>query len=314
VEPRTASSSTPRERRRPRDLDELLDREEIRNLVAHYMYAVDAKDWAAWADLLTDDVRIVRPAGSHEGKEGAVEFAAATATGHETLHLSAGTVVDVDGDVATARSYLRRVARGTTSPTDDVADTAGVFSWSFHRENGEWRIAVMEYEPQWRSDVVGRGGPLSRAVAEREIRTALDQYRAGMDGDPDRVLDAFHEDGVLAMGELEVAGSGQIRDAVAAVSGEWADINHFATNLEIVFEGAERARGTSYGLGLFVASDGVTMSVAGRYRDVYERREGAWRLARREIELRHCAVSAAADVYLAPAGIDPAWIQRARER
>jgi ketosteroid isomerase-like protein len=307
------SSSPTRERRRPRDLDELLDREEIRNLVDHYMYAVDAKDWAAWADLLTDDVRIILPHGSHEGKEGAIDFDKESRPGRRMHHLNSGTVVSVDGDVAAARSYMRYVTHDAATPGEDAVDIAGVFSWSFRRENGEWRIAVMEWQPTWQSDVVGLGEPLSRVVAEREIRTALDHYRAGMDGDPDRVLDAFHPDGALAMGELEVVGSGQIRDAVAAVSAAWVDINHFATSLEGAFQDEQTASGTSYGLGVFVAEDGVTMSAAGRYRDLYERREGVWRLSRRENELRPCAVSAAADVYVAPAGIDPAWFERVRE-
>lgn len=313
MSPSAESSLTTREPRRPRDLDELLDREEIRNLIDHYMYAVDAKDWDAWADLLTDDVKFILPHGSHEGKKGAVDFDTETHPTRQMHHLNAGTVVSVDGDTASARSYMRYVTSATASPGEDMVDIAGVFSWSLRRESGEWRIAVMDWQPTWQSDVVGLGEPVERVMAEREIGVVLDHYRAGMDGDPDRVLEAFHEDGTLAMGDLEVSGSAQIRDAVAAVGAEWADINHFATNVRIEFEDASTATGTRYGLGLFVASDGVTMSVASRYQDRFERRDGVWRLSRCDIELRHCAVSAAADVYLAPSAIDPTWIERVRE-
>jgi uncharacterized protein (TIGR02246 family) len=312
----TAPGQQSGERRRPRDLEELLDREEIRAVVVQYMYAVDAKDWDGWADVLTDDVRFVLPGGIHEGKVGAVAFSgtagetAVADNGSAVLHLLSNLVVTVDGDEAAGRAYLRYATGDVTSSGEGMSDVICLLTWKFRREVGQWRIAVMESDTRWTSDAIG--APVSRLVAERDIRTALDHYRAGMDVDADRIHEAFHPDATLTMGVISVTGTDQIAAAVGAMRSAWSDVSHFAANIEIEFTRADAATGTCYGLGLFVASDGIRMSVSSRYRDTYERREGVWRISRRDIELRHCSVTGLADVYLEPTAIEHEWVERAR--
>ena len=71
----------------------------IRRSAAHN----DARRWAELAALYTDDATLVRPDGQHVVGRAAIEtsYAGASPT-RRTRHLCGGTVVDLDGDVATA--------------------------------------------------------------------------------------------------------------------------------------------------------------------------------------------------------------------
>jgi uncharacterized protein (TIGR02246 family) len=293
-----------------------LDRDEIRALVAQYMYAVDTKDWDAWGDLLTDDVRFVLPGGVHEGRDGAVAFSgtagekAVAEEGSVVLHLLSNLLVTVDGDEAFGRAYLRYATAGTASSGERMSDAICVLTWTFRREAGQWRIAMMESDRRWTSDAIG--APVSRLIAERDIHTALDHYRAGMDVDAERIHEAFHPDATLTMGAISVTGTDQIAAAVGAMRSAWSDVSHFAANIEVEFTGTDSATGTCYGLGLFVAADGIRMSVSSRYHDTYARRDGVWRISRRDIELRHTSVTGLADVYVEPTAIESEWVERAR--
>jgi ketosteroid isomerase-like protein len=152
------------------DLDELIAREAIRDLVARYNANADAGRFAQVVALFTEDAVIELPDDRIEGRDAIdamfrdvrSQVAASTPAG-TTPHLRhfTGTLqIDVDGsDRATSRCYFQ------------VLMAAGLDHWGryvdeFVRVDGEWRIA------RRRVSVDGRrpDSPFSEPSVEGEPR------------------------------------------------------------------------------------------------------------------------------------------------
>lgn len=89
------------------DLQEMSDRLEIQDLLARYAQAIDRRDWDALDDLFTPGARIDYTAmGGAAGDLGEIKiFLAEAMPMFEVFqHLVGSSVVDIDGDTATART------------------------------------------------------------------------------------------------------------------------------------------------------------------------------------------------------------------
>src|ERR1700722_6843195 len=70
----TAASRRNDEQMNARSIEDLLDREQIRDLLARYPMAFDDRDWAAWEELWTEDVVWVVDGAPIEGLDAVREF------------------------------------------------------------------------------------------------------------------------------------------------------------------------------------------------------------------------------------------------
>ena len=131
----------------PRTLEELLAIESIKQLKAQYFLLMDTKQWEAWRELFTDDVRILG-GPDHEGRDAFVAFVRRYLEGARTAHHGHTPIIELTGG---------STARGTWAMSDDVLFPPG-HPWSgpnprrrgyghYEEEylcvDGEWKIASM---------------------------------------------------------------------------------------------------------------------------------------------------------------------------
>ena len=103
------------------DLQEISDRIEIQDLLARYTHAIDQRDWDALDRVFTPEARIDYSAmGGAVGSLAEIkEFLAGAMPMFEIFqHLVGSSVVDIDGDTATARTICHNpmVLRGGDDP------------------------------------------------------------------------------------------------------------------------------------------------------------------------------------------------------
>ncbi len=107
--------------------------EEIRQLVARYAVAVDARDLDALVALFVDDVQVGKGRFGHDALR---EFFATEYAGFESSFLLVGTqVIDlVDDDHATGTVHCRgEIRRG-----ERWDDQAIVYTDTYERRDGRW--------------------------------------------------------------------------------------------------------------------------------------------------------------------------------
>jgi len=67
----------------------------------------------------------------------------------------------------------------------------------------------------------------------------------------------------------------------------WQASSHFTTNLVIKFDGDDRASGICDVDCIGTTSDGIAQTISATYRDHYERRNGIWKIALRNVTMHH---------------------------
>ncbi len=65
----------------------------------------------------------------------------------------------------------------------------------------------------------------------------------------------------------------------------WARTSHHLSNIQIAFDGTDRARAVSYVLAWHERPDRTTATVMGQYHDELLRGKNGWRIARRRMEM-----------------------------
>ena len=130
----------------------LVDRAEISELLIEFARALDERDWAAYADTYTEDGLLdIAPHIRHAGREGKAEFVAASLSGYPggTHHLSTNHAIRIDGDSATTRSYL--LAAHVLDTPDRHADGAGWYDCELRRTPAGWRFATVRLTVRYTS-------------------------------------------------------------------------------------------------------------------------------------------------------------------
>jgi hypothetical protein len=67
----------------------------------------------------------------------------------------------------------------------------------------------------------------------------------------------------------------------------WLYTTHFTTNLVITFDGPDRATGMCDVDCIGTTADGIAQTIAATYRDRFERRDGIWKIASRDVTMHH---------------------------
>lgn len=67
----------------------------------------------------------------------------------------------------------------------------------------------------------------------------------------------------------------------------WTQSTHYTTNLRIESDGPHRASGVCDVYCIGTTSDGQAQTVAATYTDRFERRDGVWKIALRQVKMHH---------------------------
>ncbi|MEO3826404.1 nuclear transport factor 2 family protein [Actinomadura sp. B10D3] len=131
-------------------LQNLLDKDEIRELLFRYAEYVDRKQFADWAACFTEDVRITMPFASHEGQEGLEEWGRNGLSHYEvTEHLYGNIQIVVNGDHATGRSNFWAACTNSRADLTRHFDEGGSYTWEFERGAQGWRISRLDLDVTW---------------------------------------------------------------------------------------------------------------------------------------------------------------------
>jgi uncharacterized protein (TIGR02246 family) len=131
-------------------LQRLVDEAEIRDLLLAFAHALDDKDWSAYAATFTED-GVFEILGQR--RVGRAEIAAGPARDltrfDRTQHFSTNHVIVLDGDVATARSYLLAVHIPDAEQATQHADIGGTYRCACRRTDEGWRFSHVALEVWW---------------------------------------------------------------------------------------------------------------------------------------------------------------------
>jgi uncharacterized protein (TIGR02246 family) len=113
------------------------DKDEIRELLARYCFALDAGRFEEMAALFTPDGVWETAFGTGTGREGIVAQARSIATGERPrrVHLTTNIVIDLDGDTATARSNWALAQNSDAGP---VIGSGGAYADRLAKVDGRW--------------------------------------------------------------------------------------------------------------------------------------------------------------------------------
>ena len=130
---------------------------------------------------------------------------------------------------------------------------------------------------------------MTQSIEDRHaIEDVLRQYCRGVDrGDVDLLRDVYHEDAIDDHGTFQGDGRAFAEHLVSATKDRWLasqhllhqsnfDIDGDTAYVETYFTAHHRVRGETGG-------SEVLETFGGRYVDRLERRDGAWRIARRQV-------------------------------
>lgn len=122
-------------------LQELLDREQIRDLLARYPMAYDDHDWAAWEELWTDDLVWLVEGQPIEGLDAVREFMqGCQPPDYRAKHLCGAPVIEIAEDGANARARTDVVWIAANYENTIVARYVDTLV----KRDGRWRISRRE--------------------------------------------------------------------------------------------------------------------------------------------------------------------------
>jgi uncharacterized protein (TIGR02246 family) len=117
----------------------------IKQLVARYCHALDRGDGEGWASAFTEDGRFETVGRfAHEGRA-AIAKALGSRTPYRSRHFPCNLLIEVDGDTATMRAYLKVLSGGRISVTGQYEDR-------LRKVDGQWLFVERRFthdpEPQ----------------------------------------------------------------------------------------------------------------------------------------------------------------------
>jgi len=132
---------------------------------------------------------------------------------------------------------------------------------------------------------------LERLETERELTRLVYNYCHGLDRhDRDLYMSIWHDDAVFNTNSMgDFVGKEEIERGLVEVF--WSALpatHHWTVNLVMEIDG-DRATGLSNLTHQGVDAAGTAIIVAATYHDEFERRDGPWLIAKRDIELHHFA-------------------------
>ena len=136
---------------------------------------------------------------------------------------------------------------------------------------------------------------LVHRIDELESRAALrdlvTDYCLGFDThDWDRFIAIWHTDAVWEIGPPfgTFTGHEGIREAVYEILYPvWRETHHLTSNLHLAFSDADHARGVCNVDCMGATRDDIVQMISATYTDDFERRDGAWKIAKRHVVIHY---------------------------
>jgi 3-phenylpropionate/cinnamic acid dioxygenase small subunit len=121
--------------------DERADRDEIADVLVRYATGIDTKDWPRFRTCFVDDVHAdYGEIGVWDGVDAITDYMTETHAGMpDTKHMLSNIAIDLDGDEATASTYVHAVLVLTYEPPSSV-DAVGRYVDRLVRTPDGWRI------------------------------------------------------------------------------------------------------------------------------------------------------------------------------
>jgi SnoaL-like protein len=149
-------------------LQELLDREAIKELKARYLRMVDDRDWTGFRGLFTDDAWFqLRDQEPIEGADGWVEFVRSVIDGRVARTVHRGHMPEITIDSPTEAHGTWMLVDYIEWPPDPATGGRrgmkgyGRYEEDYRKVDGEWKIA------RWRLEYVRRDPLLPQPLSDR---------------------------------------------------------------------------------------------------------------------------------------------------
>jgi 3-phenylpropionate/cinnamic acid dioxygenase small subunit len=133
------------------NLQSVIDRQDIAELLARYVLSLDARDWDTTASCFLPEAVFVHPGGQVDGAAGVVARARKALeplTGSQ--HLLGSVLVEVDGGEARATSYFHAQHVRVGAEGGDLYVIAGTYRDRLVRSSDGWKIAHRTQDYTWR--------------------------------------------------------------------------------------------------------------------------------------------------------------------
>ena len=280
-------------------LQELEDREQIRQIFVDYAKYLDAGDHAGYASLFADDGVMLAQLGEAVGPAAIKEVLDTNlgpqVRGHlpEAIHVMNNQRIDIDGDTATTVVvwfYL-------TSDEDGVPTVlqSGRYNDDLVRENGEWKIkrhdisrvmgrSPMDAAPHTRLD------DLAARVQAMEDKDAIwmlfMEYKRHLDARDFKAYASLFTDDAVWVGNLgKAVGPGEIEALLVRTLEVYeSDLErtyHLVMNPVINVNGDTAKAKSNWGFITRGETDNPVFQMLGRYTDELVRTPEGWKFSRR---------------------------------
>ncbi|MGE2817203.1 nuclear transport factor 2 family protein [Mycobacterium heidelbergense] len=122
------------------DLQRLCDERDVQRALTLFARAMDDRDWTAMAEILADDAEGDFGTGRLHGSAAIIELIRGFLDScGPTQHLLGNVVIDVDGDAAVSRSYIRDVHLRSDADPSARFYTLGDYKDTWQRRgDGTW--------------------------------------------------------------------------------------------------------------------------------------------------------------------------------
>lgn len=126
-------------------MSEIVDRQDISDLLVRYATGIDRRDWPLFRTVFTDDCELdYGEIGRWTGVDAVAGFMEQVhALAGHTLHRLSNQAITVDGDHATARTYIDGLI--LAADNNSGVNAIGFYDDEMVRTPAGWRIARRRY-------------------------------------------------------------------------------------------------------------------------------------------------------------------------
>lgn len=132
---------------------------------------------------------------------------------------------------------------------------------------------------------------IDRLESKHAMRDLVTDYCRGFDQRKfDRFLNIWWEDCIWDIGPPfgVFEGHAGIRQAVEGVLWPvWRETHHLTSNLQVVFDDIDNARGECDVDCMGALQDNSVQMISATYRDHFQRRQGVWKIMRRDVTIHY---------------------------
>ncbi len=133
-------------------LQALVDRAAIHDLLMRYASAVDRYDFGLVGSCFTPDAFAIYNDLEFSGRDSIVEYVSGVRHDKVNMHFMGNQTIDLHGDTADVETYCLAFRVGERSGEDFVIVTGIRYEDQAVRHDGEWLIHRRHHHPDWRTE------------------------------------------------------------------------------------------------------------------------------------------------------------------